>query len=88
MPLGVEKRKFAEYVEYVFLILGLLGFLLLAIFLFEWDALSQIGLNAYDLFITSVFDLVVASAIYAALDKVNLSDFEFSIFLIKYAPKK
>ena len=81
MPLGVEKRKFAEYVEYVFLILGLLGFLLLAIFLFEWDALSQIGLNAYDLFITSVFDLVVASAIYAALDKVNLSDFEFSIFL-------
>ena len=35
MPLGVEKRKFAEYVEYVFLILGLLGFLLLAIFLFD-----------------------------------------------------
>lgn len=33
MPLGVEKRKFAEYVEYVFLILGLLGFLLLALFL-------------------------------------------------------
>ena len=85
MPLGVEKRKFAEYVEYVFLILGLLGFLLLAIFLFEWDALSQIGLNAYDLFITSVFDLVVASAIYAALDKVNLSDFEFSIFLVLIA---
>ena len=75
MPLGVEKRKFAEYVEYVFLILGLLGFLLLA----------QIGLNAYDLFITSVFDLVVASAIYAALDKVNLSDFEFSIFLVLIA---
>ena len=74
MPLGVEKRKFAEYVEYVFLILGLLGFLLLAIFLFEWDALSQIGLNAYDLFITSVFDLVVASAIY-----------EFSIFLVLIA---
>ena len=85
MPLGVEKRKFAEYVEYVFLILGLLGFLLLALFLFDWDALSQIGLNAYDLFITSVFDLVVASAIYAALDKVNLSDFEFSIFLVLIA---
>ena len=49
MPLGVEKRKFAEYVEYVFLILGLLGFLLLAIFLFDWDALVNIGLNSYDL---------------------------------------
>ena len=82
MPFGVEKRKFVEYVEYVYLILGLLGFLLLALFLFEWDALSQIGLNAYDLFITSVFDLVVASAIYATLDKVNISDFEFSIFLV------
>lgn len=85
MPFGVEKRKFVEYVEYVYLILGLLGFLLLAIFLFDWDALVNIGLNSYDLFITSTFDLIVAVAIYAALDKVNISDFEFSIFLVLIA---
>ena len=85
MPFGIEKREFTAYVEYVFLILGLLGFLLLALFLFDWDALGYIGMNSYDLFITSAFDLVIAATIYAALDKVSISDFEFSILLIVIA---
>lgn len=85
MPFGVDKRKFSEYVRYVFLILGLLGLLVLALFLPDLDALASMGLNPGELFITSIFDLIVAAAIHAALDKTGITDFEFSIFLIVVA---